>query len=151
MFRKKLLEISILVGIDWIIKQAVFFFYPIFKKTEVFFWISIYPVYNLGGAWSVGSAYPFIITVVSTMIWTAFFCYIFTLMPHLSQAQKWPLRLILAGGLGNLIDRWLYGGVRDFISLIIFGYSFPIFNMADIFLTLGALALFITTPQRALI
>jgi signal peptidase II len=45
------------------------------------------------------------------------------------------LALFLAGGLGNLLDRLLLGHVIDFIYI----HYWPIFNVADICLTVGAL------------
>lgn len=48
------------------------------------------------------------------------------------------LSLILAGALGNLIDRVRDGMVTDFIDLHAFGYHWPTFNVADIGITLGA-------------
>lgn len=46
-----------------------------------------------------------------------------------------PLILILAGGLGNLFDRVAFGYVRDMLAFLFF--NFPIFNLADIFVTVG--------------
>jgi len=43
--------------------------------------------------------------------------------------------LLIAGTIGNLIDRIIYGGVRDFIDIGLF--NFPIFNFADIMLSVG--------------
>jgi len=48
-----------------------------------------------------------------------------------------PLALIISGGLSNLIDRAYFGCVIDFIDL---GF-WPVFNLADIFITLGAILL----------
>ncbi|WP_187440053.1 signal peptidase II [Candidatus Cytomitobacter primus] len=45
--------------------------------------------------------------------------------------------LILGGGISNLIDRFLYNAVLDFISVNIAGISFPVFNIADIAITIG--------------
>ena len=46
---------------------------------------------------------------------------------------------LIGGIIGNLIDRIFLGYVIDFIGVIIFKYNFPIFNIADIFIVLGAI------------
>ncbi|MDR0484837.1 MAG: signal peptidase II [Alphaproteobacteria bacterium] len=45
------------------------------------------------------------------------------------------LALLLAGSIGNLIDRLLFKGVIDYIHFHLGGYSFPIFNLADVYIT----------------
>ena len=45
--------------------------------------------------------------------------------------------LILGGMFGNLIDRIIHAGVIDYLSFEFFSYGFPIFNIADIGITLG--------------
>jgi signal peptidase II len=45
--------------------------------------------------------------------------------------------LIISGGLGNLIDRVIHGAVFDFICVHWQDYYFPIFNIADIFISVG--------------
>jgi signal peptidase II len=50
--------------------------------------------------------------------------------------------MIIAGAMGNLIDRALYGAVIDFILVHYKTWCFPIFNVADIAITLGV-ALFV--------
>jgi len=51
------------------------------------------------------------------------------------------LSLILGGSLGNLFDRYYYGAVPDFIDLNYNGYHWFIFNVADIFITIGIICL----------
>ena len=46
--------------------------------------------------------------------------------------------LILTGGIGNFIDRVAYGGVRDFIVFHYSYWTFPAFNFADVYITIGA-------------
>lgn len=49
------------------------------------------------------------------------------------------LALLLGGALGNFIDRILNQSVVDFVHTVWWGNSFPIFNVADIALTIGAI------------
>lgn len=49
------------------------------------------------------------------------------------------LSLLLSGAIGNLIDRFIYGHVIDFLDVHAFGYHWPTFNVADCGVTLGAL------------
>ena len=51
------------------------------------------------------------------------------------------LLLILGGALGNFFDRLYYSAVPDFIDLHINNYHWFIFNVADIFITIGVICL----------
>ncbi len=53
--------------------------------------------------------------------------------------------LVIGGALGNALDRVLLGGVADFYQLHAFGYSWYIFNIADVAIVLGAGLLVIET------
>tara|TARA_Y100000590_G_scaffold367893_1_gene428217 strand:+ start:1095 stop:1574 length:480 start_codon:yes stop_codon:yes gene_type:complete len=52
--------------------------------------------------------------------------------------------LILGGSFGNLYDRLYYSAVPDFIDLNYNGYHWFVFNVADIFITIGIFALILT-------
>ena len=56
------------------------------------------------------------------------------------------LALIAAGALGNLVDRVLYQEVRDFLDFHIINY--PVFNVADVFITVGAVLLAVELLRR---
>ena len=53
--------------------------------------------------------------------------------------------MIFGGALGNLIDRTVIGSVRDFLDAkiveTVVGYSFPVFNVADVFVVVGVILL----------
>ncbi len=55
------------------------------------------------------------------------------------------LSLMLGGAIGNVIDRFLYGGVIDFLRFYYKShdaiYAFPTFNVADIFITIGVICI----------
>lgn len=53
--------------------------------------------------------------------------------------------LLLSGILGNLIDRIIRGVVVDYISIRIFNYQYPIFNFADMFITVGIIIFIIVS------
>ncbi len=51
------------------------------------------------------------------------------------------LGLIIGGALGNAVDRWLHGGVVDYVSLHAFGYYWYVFNIADVAIVAGVIGL----------
>ncbi len=57
--------------------------------------------------------------------------------------NKFFLSMILGGSLGNFYDRIVYSAVPDFIDLNYNGYHWFVFNVADIFITIGVLSLII--------
>ena len=55
--------------------------------------------------------------------------------------KKYSLATILGGSLGNLFDRIYYSAVPDFIDLHVNNFHWFIFNVADIFITIGVICL----------
>lgn len=53
--------------------------------------------------------------------------------------------LLIGGVFGNLVDRVFYGFVRDFIDIKLFGYNFPVFNIADVSIVVGVIILLLVT------
>lgn len=49
--------------------------------------------------------------------------------------------MLFGGIIGNMIDRIIYGYVIDYLSFNIFGYNFPIFNLADTFIVISIIVL----------
>lgn len=59
-----------------------------------------------------------------------------------SRFERWCIAAIYAGGLGNMIDRIRLGYVVDMIEVEFMG--FPVFNVADCFITCGCIALMVS-------
>ena len=101
---------------------------------------------NTGAAWSflagVSWAQTFfkILTSVALVGFIVFFVYSFK---KCYKVLTIALILIISGTIGNFIDRLIYNGVVDFISLIFGSYHFPIFNLADSFMTVGIVMMII--------
>ena len=71
----------------------------------------------------------FIIIVILFMIWKN------------DNIQRYFLALVAGGALGNLYDRIVYTAVPDFIDLHFYGFHWFVFNVADIFITVGIFCL----------
>ena len=67
--------------------------------------------------------------------------YYFLKTPASQKAMKFALSLILAGALGNFIDRFFRGYVVDFLEFHVRGFYWPTFNVADSCISIGAVLL----------
>lgn len=99
-----------------------------------FFWITF--AKNTGAAWSIleGKLVFFlVITVAALVVMTV----IFLKTDKNNRLIRITMILLIAGTLGNFIDRAVFHYVRDFLEFNLLGYPFPIFNVADMSLTFG--------------
>ena len=146
MFRKHLLSLSIIFVIfitDRISKLYVINSAEAFGEYDV----SVTSFLNLTLIWNEGIAFGlfsfddklyynlltiFIILVTTVIIW---------LMSKSKGFEKYSFIMIIGGSLGNIFDRIFYSAVPDFIDIHINNFHWFIFNVADIFITLGILCL----------
>ena len=92
---------------------------------------------NEGAAWGILQGKMIIFYVVTLVVIGLVILWIIKLDIKKEKLLVIALSLILGGALGNFIDRVMYQHVVDFINTYIFGYDFPIFNIADSALCIG--------------
>lgn len=101
-------------------------------------------VRNTGVAWSFLDNNKYFALILSGMIIMGIVYYIYKEKP-IRKITKLAYSLILGGALGNFINRVFYGYVIDFLDFKIFGYNYPIFNIADVFIVVGVIILIYDT------
>ena len=100
-----------------------------------FFYITY--VKNTGAAWSMLSGQRVFLSMISAAAAVGMLVMLHKTVSKKQKLTSISLALMIAGAIGNLIDRLMLGYVRDFLNFYIFGYDFPVFNVADICLTVG--------------
>tara|TARA_B100000161_G_scaffold42587_1_gene26149 strand:- start:2106 stop:2597 length:492 start_codon:yes stop_codon:yes gene_type:complete len=97
-------------------------------------------IYNSGIAFGIFDGYGNLASNLLLVITIFILIYLIRLLvKEKVQIAKFALSLITAGALGNIIDRFIDGKVTDFLHLEFGSFSFFIFNLADAFITLGAI------------
>lgn len=96
-------------------------------------------VENTGAAFSMGEGKGFFFVAIAVVI------FILALLAVWKEELSVPFALALGavagGGIGNMIDRLIQGSVTDFFATQFM--DFPVFNVADIFVTLGVICVLI--------
>lgn len=135
-----LLILVLLVGLDQWTKWAIVKTIPLGGTLVVvpgFFELTY--LQNRGAAFSsmegIGMWFFILLTVIAICVMLYYF------FKSDNSKIDFALALIMAGALGNLIDRICFGYVRDFFRFYIFGSPFAVFNVADACITLGCILL----------
>lgn len=103
---------------------------------------------NTGAAWSILEGKTTTLIVVSLVM--LIFVYSMSYTYDEAKIKDLSFGLLYGGIIGNLIDRVFYGFVRDFIDIKVFGYNFPVFNIADMAIVIGVIILIVSTIKGEL-
>ena len=142
---KKIIIIFLIFSLDRITK-----FYLInlqYDGTDIDFYI--YPFLNLYLVWNTGIGFglaslqaDFVYHILTAVIAMINLILIIILLKS-KGIYEYLFAIVLGGSLGNLFDRMYYFAVPDFIDLHIGNLHWFVFNIADIFITLGIIGLII--------
>ncbi len=110
--------------------------------------IEVWPFFNLVMVWNKGisfglfndtSVWGSLILITISLLITALFT-LWLIRSHL-HTQNIALALVIGGALGNVIDRFRFGAVIDFLDFHIAGHHWPAFNISDSCIVIGVLLL----------
>ena len=96
-------------------------------------------VQNSGAAFSMFSNGTLILTILSIALTAVLFFVLFKTRKYKSMLLRLSLCFIIGGAIGNIIDRLAFGYVRDMINFTF--VKFAVFNVADSFVSIGAVLL----------
>jgi signal peptidase II len=108
---------------------------------------AVMPCFNLTLAYNKGAAFSFLSYAAGWQVWffgllaLAISTVLLVWLKRLSHHQRWvaiALAMIIGGALGNLWDRISYGHVIDFLEFYVSTWHWPIFNVADSAICVGA-------------
>ncbi len=136
----------ILVIVDQIVKFLVNTYLNYIDVIPKFLYLSLEK--NYGVAFSMLWNNRLLILIISLLL-ILFLIYLLN-KDYLSKGKNNKLLnvtygLLFGGILGNLIDRIVRGYVIDYIGVYIINYKFPVFNLADSFITIGVILMIIST------
>ena len=145
-FKKKLLNLSIILTIflvDRISKIYIIKIAELGNKVDIYLteYLNFYLIWNKGIAFGLLSFNESFTYNIITAIITIISIVVAILIVQSEGFKKLSLIFVLGGSVGNLFDRIYYSAVPDFIDFHINNFHWFIFNIADIFITLGIICL----------
>ncbi|ASY54992.1 signal peptidase II [Sinorhizobium sp. CCBAU 05631] len=134
---------------DQAIKYLVEAFLPFQEAVSVIPMLALYRTYNYGVAFSMLSGMEGWFIVGIRLAVVTFVLWLWRRTPKDRFFAHLGYAMIIAGALGNLVDRLLFGYVIDYILFHTATWSFAVFNLADSFITLGAGAIILDELLQA--
>jgi signal peptidase II len=146
--RFEILLVAVVLGADQITKALVRARVPVHDSVTVIAgWLNVTHVRNSGAAFGFLNGVDFphkqaVVALAATAALIGIALYAARVSSH-DRLARIGLALILAGAIGNLIDRLWLGSVVDFVDVVLGGWHFWAFNVADSAITLGVIAMMI--------
>ncbi|MCO5155944.1 MAG: signal peptidase II [Aquamicrobium sp.] len=124
--------------LDQGLKQAVEAQLDMHVPVPVLPFLSLFRTHNTGIAFSLLDDFGSVGLIAVTLAVMGFVAFIAARTDPAQRLARLGFALIIGGALGNLIDRVWHGYVVDYILFHLPSWSFAIFNLADVFITVGA-------------
>lgn len=128
---------AIFLGIDQITKHLVSTTFELGESREFLNgFIDLVYIHNRGGAWGIMYGKTVVLVIITAIMLAV--CTFVLIKMRENKLLFWAVSLILSGGIGNMIDRIFNdGNVVDFLHFEFYP-TFPVFNIADCAVVIGA-------------
>ncbi|MCM2291570.1 signal peptidase II [Allorhizobium sp. BGMRC 0089] len=133
-----MLFILALILADQAIKYAVETRLPVQEVVPVLPMLALYRTHNLGVAFSMLSHLDAWTIIAMRLVIVVFVSWLWSRTDPAHRLARIGYAMIIAGAFGNIIDRFVYGYVVDYILFHTQNWSFAVFNLADSLITVGA-------------
>ncbi|MGS1094149.1 signal peptidase II [Aquamicrobium terrae] len=127
------------MALDQWIKYLVETGLPFQEKIDLLPFLALFRTYNTGIAFSMLSSFGDTGLIVISLVVSAFIVYLAFRSSPGQLFARLGFAMILGGAMGNVIDRAVYGHVVDYILFPTPSWSFAVFNLADVFISIGAI------------
>lgn len=146
--KKKIIILGIiLLFVDLITKYLIDINFNLMETKELIVnFFSITKVYNYGASWNLLSGYRILLILITLVILV--FLYYYESKFIVNKRNIIAFSLLYSGIIGNLINRVFQGYIIDFLDFNIFGYDYPVFNFADIYIVCGIFLLIIAILKK---
>lgn len=136
--KKIFLLTAIVLVLDQAFKFLVIHFMNLYQKIVLIpYFFSLFYVKNTGAAFSILENNTLFLIAISICFLIGMYFYI-RKERDFSNLFSWALGILLGGVFGNLCDRIIHHAVIDYLLFQIFSYEVPVFNFADLSITVGA-------------
>jgi signal peptidase II len=133
--------ILVALALDQWIKYLVEAHLPFEQMVEVVPHLALYRTWNEGVAFSFLSGMSGWAIVVMRLAIVAFILWWWRTADHPGGLSHLGFVMVIAGALGNIVDRLIYGHVVDYVLFHTSTWSFAVFNLADSLITVGAVVI----------
>jgi len=139
---RRFLPLSVVALIAAILDQWVKYLVetqlPMHVPVPVLPFLALFRTHNTGIAFSMLDDLGSVGLIVVTLAVIAFILFIAARTDPSQRLARFGFALVIGGALGNLVDRVWHGHVVDYVLFHLPSWSFAVFNLADAFITVGA-------------
>ena len=117
------------------------------SKTIIDNFFDITNVHNYGAAWSILNNKSFFLIIIGLIALVIIYIY-FIRNKKLKKLDIILISMLVSGIVGNMVDRIRFGYVIDYLDFNIFGYDYPVFNLADILIVVAMIIMILKSLKE---